>query len=99
MGRHSIPGPDDAPREPFVANPPPDESRRPRDRWSFPLPSDEEPEPSAAPPPGREPARGRFVGGAWQGGHRSTETKRRGVSIGVIVALIAVVLVLSAIIL
>jgi Bacterial extracellular solute-binding protein len=99
MGRHSIPGPEDTPREPFVANPPPEQSPRTPYRSYVPLPSDEEPEPSAAPPPGRKPARGRFVDGAWQGGHRSTETKRRGVSIGVIVALIAVVVVLSAIIL
>jgi hypothetical protein len=49
--------------------------------------------------PQDEHSGGRFVGGAWQGGHRSTETKRRGVSIGVIVALVAIVAFVSVVIL
>jgi hypothetical protein len=44
-------------------------------------------------------AGGRFVDGAWRGGHRSNATKRRGVSVGVVVALVTVVVVVSAIIL
>jgi hypothetical protein len=101
MGRHSIPGPDDTPREPFPATPPPEQAGQTPYPSYVPLPGDQElePEASVAPPPDDEHPSGRFVAGAWQGGHRSTEVKRRGVSIGVIVALVAVVAVVSAIIL
>jgi hypothetical protein len=51
--------------------------------------------PPAAPSP---PASGRRVLGDWRGGHRSTGG-RRGVSIGVIVALVAVVVVVGTVIL
>ena len=94
MGRHSIPGPDDTPREPFRPTPPPE-----------PTPyQSEEPQTSEAstevPPPfADESPSGRFAAGSWQGGHRSTDRKRRGVSIGVIVALVAVVAIVGGIIL
>ena len=53
------------------------------------------PEPSPEPPP---PAQsGHHVFGAWQGGHRSAGG-RRGVSIGLIVALVAVVVVVGTVI-
>lgn len=53
---------------------------------------------SAAPPtPPRSPGSSRRVLGDWRGGHRS-DGGRRGVSIGVIVALIAVVVVVGTVI-
>ena len=100
MGRHSIPGPDDTPREPFRATPEPEQTGQTPYPSYVPLAGDEESEPSVASPPADdETPSGRFAAGAWQGGHRSADTKRRGVSIGVIVALVAVVVVVSAIIL
>ncbi len=54
---------------------------------------------------GRDDARpagahsGAWEGGEWQGGHRSAESRRRGVSIGVIAALVTVVVVVGAVIL
>ena len=54
---------------------------------------------SPAPPAHRRPLRGRPPGpGDWRGGHRS-DGGRRGVSIGVIVALVAVVVVVGTVIL
>lgn len=98
MGRHSIPGPDDTPREPFPATPP---SEPPATPYPAYVPVESEPSAEAAdsPEPGDQHSGGRFVGGEWQGGHRSTETKRRGVSIGVIVALVAIVAFVSVVIL
>lgn len=55
------------------------------------------PEPGAAPPPLFRAA-GRRGLGEWQGGHRSP-SGRRGVSVGVIVALVAVVVVVAGVIL
>jgi hypothetical protein len=56
-------------------------------------------ETAASPAPDDEYSGGHFADGSWQGGHRSTETKRRGVSIGVIVALVAIVAFISVVIL
>jgi hypothetical protein len=98
MGRHSITGPEDTPREPSGDSPRPERAAQTPQGSDVPPPSDQESSPPVAPEQDDESAGGRFVGGAWQGGHRSTETKRRGVSVGVIVALVAVVVVLSAII-
>lgn len=58
---------------------------------------------AANPPPPRPPASGRAHGGDWEGGewtgsHRAVDPKRRGVSVGVIAALVAVVLVVGAVI-
>jgi hypothetical protein len=53
------------------------------------------PEPPAPPPP---PSRGHRGLGDWRGGHR-TDGGRRGVSIGVIAALVAVVVVVAGVIL
>lgn len=69
----------------------------------------EQPEPvteafaSSAPPPNR-PSSGRQHGGDWDGGewtgsHRAIKAGRRGVSVGVIIALVTVVVVVGAIIL
>ena len=99
MGRHSIPGPEDSPREPFPADSPPEQAPDTPRGSKVPLSGDQEPGSPVAPTAEDEDTGGRFVDGAWRGGHRSTETKRRGVSIGVVVALVAVVVVLSAIIL
>jgi hypothetical protein len=58
----------------------------------------------AVTPPPRTPPAGRAHGGDWEGGewtgsHRAVATGRRGVSVGVIVALVAVVVVVGGIIL
>ena len=98
MGRHSIPGPQDTPREPVGDNPSEPVAQTPLGS-DVPPPGDQEPSPPIAPAQDDESAGGRFVDGEWRGGHRSKETKRRGVSVGVIAALVAVVVVLSAIIL
>ena len=57
--------------------------------------------PASPPPPSdtEPPEGGHFADGAWQGGHRSKETGRRKVSVGVIIALITVVVVVAGIIL
>lgn len=57
---------------------------------SYPAPSDSQQ------PPGSDDRTARFVNGNWQGGHRGTG--RRGVSIGVIVALVTVVVVVAGVI-
>lgn len=99
MGRHSIPGPDDTPREPLPAIPP--SVRPPRTPYPAYLPFEREyaPETADGPEPDDEHSGGHFADGAWQGGHRSTEDKPRGVSIGVIVALVAIVAFVSVVIL
>ena len=93
MGRHSIPGPDDTPREPFRATPGPEPETTPYESGA-PFETPEGP-----PPPEDEYPTGRFADGMWQGGHRGTDRKRRGVSIGVIVALVAVVAIVGGFIL
>jgi hypothetical protein len=58
--------------------------------------------PPHSPPPSPPTARqhgGDWEGGEWQGGHRSSAGGRRGVSIGVIAALVTVVLVVAGVIL
>jgi len=99
MGRHSIPGPDDTPREPFPATPPPEQPARTPYPAYVPLEGELASETADSPAPDYEHSGGHFADGSWQGGHRSTETKRRGVSIGVIVALVAIVAFVSVFIL
>jgi hypothetical protein len=99
MGRHSIPGPDDTPSEPFPATPPPERPGRTPYRAYVPFEGEPAYETAASPAPDDEYSGGHFADGSWQGGHRSTETKRRGVSIGVIVALVAIVAFISVVIL
>jgi hypothetical protein len=99
MGRHSIPGPDDTPREPFPATPPPEQPARTPYPAYVPLEGEQASETADSPAPDDEHSGGHFADGSWQGGHRSTETKRRGVSIGVIVALVAIVAFVSVVIL
>jgi len=96
MGRHSIPGPDDTPEEPPRQRyQPPEYAAEHGDSDDY---ADEYDEPTSrvTPPP---PGGTRFGRGEWQGGHRSTEQKRRGVSLGVVIALVAVVVVVAAVIL
>ncbi|MDT5368223.1 MAG: hypothetical protein QOC62_2654 [Mycobacterium sp.] len=99
MGRHSIPGPDDAPSEPFPAITPPERPGRTPYRAYVPFEGEPAYETAASPAPDDEHSGGHFADGSWQGGHRSTNTKRRGVSIGVIVALVAIVAFVSVVIL
>ncbi|HET9563122.1 MAG TPA: substrate-binding domain-containing protein, partial [Mycobacterium sp.] len=58
---------------------------------------------AAPPPPPRTPPRaqhsGEWEGGEWTGSHRAITTGRRGISVGVIGALVAVVVVVAAFIL
>ncbi|MCW2686936.1 MAG: hypothetical protein JWR37_1826 [Mycobacterium sp.] len=54
--------------------------------------------PASPPPPPPSQHNGDWEGGDWQGGHRS-KNGRRGVSIGVIAALVTVVVVVAAVIL
>jgi hypothetical protein len=64
-----------------------------------------EPGRAASSPPPRTPPRSRrqhggdWEGGEWTGSHRAVTTGRRGVSLGVIAALVAVVVVVGAVIL
>jgi hypothetical protein len=57
--------------------------------------------PPTGPPtsPGPPQHSGEWEGGEWQGGHRSKAAGRRGVSLGVIAALVAVVVVVAVVIL
>jgi hypothetical protein len=60
---------------------------------------------SAAPPPPQTPSRsgpqhgGEWDGGEWTGSHRAVAAGRRGISLGVIAALVTVVVVVGAVIL
>jgi hypothetical protein len=107
MGRHSIPGPDDKPEEPFRPSDEPPEYAEDYDSPDDYLDdyddsTDDYTDDAATtppPPPPGESRGGHFGDGEWQGGHRSTEQKRRGVSLGVIVALVAVVVVVAGVIL
>jgi len=64
-------------------------------------PSEPRPGAGAAPPPRSSGQRhtGEWEGGEWTGSHRAVATGRRGVSLGVIAALVAVVVVVGAVIL
>ncbi|MGB2923092.1 MAG: hypothetical protein WBC15_24230, partial [Mycobacterium sp.] len=100
MGRHSLPDPEDsAGREPedeqterFGV----DDGFEPaqRDVESDAYPDEPVPPRSAGPQHG-----GDWDGGEWTGSHRSVTPSRRGVSIGVIVALVSVVVVVGVVIL
>jgi len=109
MGRHSISNRDETPDEPRrgfdeSAHPPddhPDDTGQPEDvndseepeyQGGYPGQGDhpDEPEPAATQPRHRDD-------GDWRGGHRSVGG-RRGVSLGVILALVAVVVVVAGVI-
>lgn len=108
MGRHSIPDPDDRPDE-FVGPGEPGEPVGPGEPVEPVGPGEpEEPaaaeqaHPTAPEPTGPVPTgaarRNRRSIGEWRGGHRS-EGGRRGVSVGVVAALITVVVLVSGVIL
>lgn len=109
MGRHSKPGPGESFGEPTE---PPDPADSPTSRFS--RQSDDQPAPGyddepdyrddydapasyGAEPPPVPPSDGGRRRGGWEGGHRS-EAGRRGVSLGVIAALVTVVVVVAAVI-
>ena len=69
------------------------------DEYGYPAPSSAH-EPPLPPPPRSGPQHtGDWDGGEWTGSHRAVTPARRGVSIGVIVALVSVVVVVGAVIL
>jgi hypothetical protein len=72
------------------------------DEPDYPEPDDGDSGSSATPPPATPSGRrhsGDWEGGEWTGSHRAVASGRRGVSVGVIAALVAVVLVVGAVIL
>jgi Flp pilus assembly pilin Flp len=89
MGRHSLPDPDD--RNEPKAGPAPD----PADGVGGPDESQTERLPAAA---GTQRSGG-WENGEWTGSHRAIQPGRRGISVGVIVALISVVVIVGAVIL
>ncbi|MBV9641449.1 MAG: hypothetical protein JO330_18085 [Mycobacteriaceae bacterium] len=89
MGRHSTPGPDESPDERGFDDSGYHGDVDYSDEGDYPD-EDESPQPA-------EGRRGHRDDGDWRGGHRS-EGGRRGVSIGVIVALVAVVVVVAGVI-
>ncbi|BBY53559.1 substrate-binding domain-containing protein [Mycobacterium koreense] len=96
MGRHSIPDPDDQPDESVEPVGPgePGESEEPAAaEQAHPI----APEPTGPVPTGAARRSRRSIG-EWRGGHRS-EGGRRGVSVGVVAALITVVVLVSGVIL
>ncbi|MDT5008868.1 MAG: hypothetical protein QOH57_485 [Mycobacterium sp.] len=102
---------DGVPAEPAEAEPTEAESRKASDEPDDAFDTVAEPPVAASPPPLTPPPlpaddfntgrlnTGHFADGSWQGGHRSAEIKRRGISVGVIVALVLVVVVVGAVIL
>ena len=114
MGRHSIPDPEDSPDEGVPEEPPTQRFGRQQPTQSDYDESDydesdyDEPEADYAQ---RRPLRaagaassraqhsGEWEGGEWTGSHRAVATGRRGVSVGVIAALVAVVVIVGAFIL
>lgn len=110
MGRHSIPRPEDSSGEPSGAEHRDDDTVRDDSGEDYPGDDadyadeygadDRADEPPTTPPPPASGGGGHRGGGGggWQGGHRS-EGGRRGVSIGVIAALVAVVVVVAGVIL
>ncbi len=130
MGRHSIPGPDDADpsgdepadhvdgdynddyddgdgdyaADDYDADDPPSESRRYTDDYTRDYTDDYDDHtavlPAAQPPlPPTQVSGGHVNTGEWTGSHRIAAQGRRGVSVGVIAALVTVVVVVAAVIL
>ena len=113
MGRHSIPDPEDSAGDDLPEEPPTQRFGRhePEEPDYDEADYDEadqdyaQPQPrragGAAPPPRSSGPQhtGEWEGGEWTGSHRAVATGRRGVSLGVIAALVAVVVVVGAFIL
>ena len=96
MGRHSLPDPDDSPD----SNTPDDSGDA--GEFSEDSATDESQTErfDAAPPrPGGPQHSGGWDGGEWTGSHRAVTPGRRGISVGVIAALVAVVVIVGAVIL
>ncbi|WP_370330023.1 hypothetical protein [Mycolicibacterium hippocampi] len=100
MGRHSLPDPEDS------AGQEPEDDRT--ERFGFDdgfeptergFDSDADPDDPAPPRSAGPQHGGDWDGGEWTGSHRSVTPSRRGVSIGVIVALVSVVVVVGVVIL
>jgi hypothetical protein len=91
MGRHSRPGPGG----PDPADERPDEQQAEHSGFE----ADPQPGGPESPRSSRTQHGGDWEGGEWTGSHRAVTPGRRGVSIGVIVALIGVVAVVGAVIL
>ncbi|MGB1224942.1 MAG: hypothetical protein ACPHCN_12475, partial [Mycobacterium sp.] len=97
MGRHSRPDPQDSPRPDPADN-------VPREQRNEQFGSDSDSPPATDSASGSPGAAGPQHGGDWDGGdwtgsHRAVTPGRRGVSVGVIVALVSVVVVVGAVIL
>lgn len=98
MGRHSLPGPEDTPDETPVDRPRGDEQAGPEPSGS-PVPEPDGTEVTTRINTGRTPQHaGAWDGGDWTGSHRAAVPGRRGVSVGVIVALASVVVLVGAVI-
>jgi hypothetical protein len=102
MGRHSIPDPDESAEEPSDAYTPFGDFEDVGDAGEHPLPGPDDldqkfAESEAAAAPATTGGGHRSLGD-WRGGHRS-DGGRRGVSIGVIAALVTVVVVVAGVIL
>ncbi len=113
MGRHSIPDPEDSAGDDLPVEPPtrrfgrhePEEPDYDEADYDEADQDYAQPQPrragGAAPPPRSSGPQhtGEWEGGEWTGSHRAVATGRRGVSLGVIAALVAVVVVVGAFIL
>ena len=113
MGRHSIPDPEDSAGDDLPVEPPtrrfgrhePEEPDYDEADYDEADQDYAQPQPrragGAAPPPRSSGPQhtGEWEGGEWTGSHRAVATGRRGVSVGVIAALVAVVVVVGAFIL
>ncbi|KRE33165.1 hypothetical protein ASG82_23390 [Mycobacterium sp. Soil538] len=93
MGRHSLPDPDDSKT--------PDDSGDAREFTEDSSSDESQTERfDAAPPrPGGPQHSGGWDGGEWTGSHRAVTAGRRGISVGVIAALVGVVVIVGAVIL
>ena len=104
MGRHSIPGPDDYPEQEYRESDYPESDYggdypEPEYGESHTLGDSAQPPYPPTPPPSSGPQHGGdWEGGEWTGSHRAVSGGRRGVSIGVIAALVTVVVLVAGVI-
>ena len=99
MGRHSIPGPDDYPEQEYRESDYGGDYPEPEYGESHTLGDSAQPPYPPTPPPSSGPQHGGdWEGGEWTGSHRAVSGGRRGVSIGVIAALVTVVVLVAGVI-